>query len=163
MDEVKDIRYINADIGGPKFVNRNFSRLMLTIYSIAFILIMGPFIYEKFLNFKLTTFQVRKSKSALKFGMKILNEKNQNPYELGLKALNSYFIRKFALDEKLLDSYELKNILKNNISDSLLERTMNVLRSCEEYKYGGFDVKSLDDDFRGEIESIMKNIEKQIK
>ena len=88
--------------------------------------------------------------------MKILNKKNQNPYELGLKAINSYLIRKFALDEKLLDSYELKNILKDNISDSLLERTINVLKSCEEYKYGGSDVKFLDDDIRGEIESIMK-------
>ena len=138
----------------------------LICLSIFFIILsISPLILssENFLNYKLTNSQIRKSKSALKFGMKILNEKNQNPYELGLKALNSYFIRKFALDEKLLDSYELKNILKNNISDSLLERTMNVLRSCEEYKYGGFDVKSLDDDFRGEIESIMKNIEKQIK
>ena len=98
-----------------------------------------------------------------KFGIKILNEKNQNPYELGLKAINSYLIRKFALDEKLLDSYELKNILKNNISDSLLERTINVLRSCEEYKYGGSDVKFLDDDIRAEMERIMKNIDKQIK
>ena len=105
---------------------------MLNIYSLAFILIMGPFISEKFLNYKLTNSQIRKSKNALKFGIKILNEKNQNPYELGLKAINSYLIRKFDLDEKLLDSYELKNILKNNISDSLLERTINVLRSCEE-------------------------------
>ena len=63
-------------------------------------------------------------------------------------------------------SYQLEkdiSILKNNISDSLLEKTMNVLRSCEEYKYGGFDVKSSDNDFRGEIESIMKNIDEQIK
>ena len=136
---------------------------MLSIYSAAFILIMWPFISEKLLNYKLTNSQIRKSKSALKFGMKILNEKNQSPYELGLKAINSYLIRKFALSEKLLDSYELKNILKNNISDSLLKRTINVFRSCEEYKYGGSNVKFLDDDIRGEIESIMKNIDKQIK
>ena len=94
--------------------------------------------------------------------MKILHEKNQNPYELGLKAINSYLIRKFDLSEKLLDSHEIKSILKNNISDSLLEETISALRSCEEYKYGGSDVKFLDNDIRGDIEKIMKGIDKQI-
>ena len=50
-------------------------------------------------------------------------QKNQNSYEVGLKAINSYLIRRFTLDEKSLDSYELKNILKNNISDSLLDKS----------------------------------------
>ena len=136
---------------------------MLTMYSLAFILILVPHFFERFLNFQLYNSQIRKSKNALKIGIKILNNNDQNPHELGLKAFNLYLIQKFDLNEKLLDASKVRSILENNISNSLLERTIQIIRSCEEYKYGGSNTKPFDYDIKREIINIMKNIDKQVK
>ena len=74
-----------AKIYKEKFFLFNIVLLFFSIY-----FDYGSIFVEKFLNFQLTNSQIRKSKNALKIGMKILNKSDKNPYELGILAFNSY-------------------------------------------------------------------------
>ena len=56
-----------------------------------------------------------------------------------------------------------KLLLKNKISNELLEKTTSTLKLCEEAKYGGSHKKLLKTDIRNDIEDIMKSIDQQLK
>ena len=158
----KDIRFISDDIGKVIENNRKENKKLIYIYLLSFFILLAPKIIGKIRGYKLSNPGIRKSQKALRSGLKILKNKNLDPYETASNAFYIFLSDKLNLNTIQLDPSQIEKKLKNNIPDSLLDKTLELLRLCDINKYGLANRKS-ENNIIDNMGSLIKEIDKQIK
>ena len=158
----KDIRFISE---GSSNLKNDFKKkyiVILTIYLVSIILLVLPIIIEKILGYRVVTYNLRKSRSALNIALKLLKNKNSNSFEVASNAFYNYLKYKMNLNTFQLDPSKVKKILENKISKSILDRTIKLLKLCDIGKYGIENIK-IDQNILVKMKKLLKDIDREIK
>tara|TARA_B100001250_G_scaffold394920_1_gene399329 strand:+ start:86 stop:1789 length:1704 start_codon:yes stop_codon:yes gene_type:complete len=158
----KDIRFISE---GSSNLKNDFKKkyiVILTIYLVSIILLVLPIIIEKILGYRVVTYNLRKSRSALNIALKLLKNKNSNSFEVASNAFYNYLKYKMNLNTFQLDPSKVKKILENKTSKSILDRTIKLLKLCDIGKYGIENIK-IDQNILVKMKKLLKDIDREIK
>ena len=157
----KDIRFISEDIGKIYVKGKHNYGLIIFFYFISVILLLSPILIERFLGYRLSNLKSRNSQKALKNGLNLLLDKTLEPHDACTISFYNYLINKMSLNTSQLDPSIVESLLKNKISNSLLEKVNKILRICETNKYG-FSKNMKENNLRSQMAIILKEIDKKL-
>jgi hypothetical protein len=126
----EDIRYIRANEINWKRNNNPY--LLFGIYLLSVILIILPSLIFKIRANRLSTEDLRKSKSALRRAFKTLRKSDGNQFSNTSNAVYGYLKDKLQLTSDKLDPLKVSFILSEKISDkSIIDDIVGLLKMCD--------------------------------
>ena len=126
----EDIRFIRAnDIKWKRSYN---PYLIFGIYLLSLILILLPSLILKIRSNRLSSVDLRKSKSALRRAIKRLRKSDGDQFTNTSNAVYGYLKDKLQLTSDKLDPLKVKSILSKKITDkSIIDNLMDLLKTCD--------------------------------
>ena len=158
----RDIFFITEEMENSIKIKKKLYYLSIISYLISLMLLLVPIILDKFFGYRLATFNIRRSKKASKFSIKLLKSKDADPFEISSKAFYTYLNHKLNLKTYQLDSSRIKIILDGKVSNVILEKAIELIKSCDTGKYSEASKKN-GDNVLFEMEKLIESIEKEIK
>ncbi len=126
----EDIRFIRAnDIKWKRSYN---PYLIFGIYLLSLILILLPSLILKIRSNRLSSEDLRKSKSALRRAIKRLRKADGDQFTNTSNAVYGYLKDKLQLTSDKLDPLKVKSILSKKITDkSIIDNLVDLLKTCD--------------------------------
>jgi len=126
----EDIRFIRAnDIKWKRSYN---PYLIFGIYLLSLILILLPSLILKIRSNRLSSVDLRRSKSALRRAIKRLRKSDGDQFTNTSNAVYGYLKDKLQLTSDKLDPLKVKSILSKKITDkSIIDNLMDLLKTCD--------------------------------
>ena len=136
----EDIRFIRANDIKWKLDHNPY--LILGIYLFSVFLIILPSLIFKIHANRLSSVDLRKSKSALRRAFKKLRKSNVDQFTNTSNAVYGYLKDKMQLTSDKLDPLKVKSILNEKITDkSIIDNLMDLLKTCDAGRFApGGDV-----------------------
>lgn len=136
----EDIRFIRAN--KIKWKRNHNPYLIFGIYLLSVILIILPSLIFKIRTNRLSTEELRKSKSALRRAFKKLRKSDGDQFTNTSNAVYGYLKDKMRLTSDKLDPLKVNSILSGKITDkSTIDNLMDLLKTCDAGRFApGGDV-----------------------
>ncbi len=152
----EDIRFIRAN--DIKWKQSHNPLLIIGIYLLSIILIILPSLIFKISENRLSTEDLRKSKSALRRALKKLKKSTDDQFATTSIVIYGYLKDKILLKSDKLDPMKVKSILTTNIDDkTLINDLVDLLKICDAGRFApGGEVS------REELNTRTKNLLKQL-
>ena len=126
----EDIRFIRAN--EIKWKQNHNPYLIFGIYLLSIILIILPSLIFKIHANRLSSEDLRKSKSALRRAFKKLKKSNVDQFTNTSNTVYGYLKDKMQLPSDKLDPLKVKSILNQKITDkSIIDNLMDLLKTCD--------------------------------
>ena len=150
MDQ--DIRYIHTfNLSTPIIT----TGLVSKIYGLSLILILLPFLINRFTSFRFKTKSNREIKGAMKVAFRSMNDKNISNFELASNALYIYLNAKLTLNSINLDPSSVKSLLDDKVRPELVAQIYHLLKLCDEGQFSTGSEKG--------VPSILDNMKQAIR
>ncbi len=126
----EDIRFIRAN--DIKWKQNHNPYLIFGIYLLSLILIVLPSLIFKIRSNRLSSEDLRKSKSALRRAFKKLRKSDGDQFTNTSNAVYGFLKDKMQLNSDKLDPLKVNSILSKKITDkSITDNLMNLLKTCD--------------------------------
>ena len=131
----EDIRFIQMELFDKNNIIYNSTILSLLFYLLSLIIFFIPIVMSKIMTYNLFSANDRLIKNAMKKSLKILKTKNIDSFSISSKAIYVFLQDRLLLPTKNLDPNSTQNIMKNLISQNLLDELIDILKICDAAKY----------------------------
>ena len=131
----EDIRFIQMELLDKNNIIYNSTTLTFLFYLSSLIIFFIPIITSKIMMYNLFSANDRLIKNAMKKSLKILKTKNIDSFSISSKAIYVFLQDRLLLPTKNLDPNSTQNIMKNLISQNLLDELIDILKICDAAKY----------------------------
>ena len=158
----EDIRYIRT--GKPNWRQKGNQTIPIWVWStylVASALFVFPGIFSKMKNNRISTFNLRKSRGALKLAMKDLSKSAENPFSHTSSVMYKYFKSKLFLTSENLDPLSLEIKLAGKISTDLIAETVSIAKLCDAGRFGP-DARKTEGTLQSRGADLLKKIDREL-
>jgi len=126
----EDIRYMRAN--PIKWNKKNNPNLILGIYLLSLFLLILPSLVFKIHENRLSTEDLRKSKSALRTARRNIKKSDRDQFTNTSQAIYGYLKDKIQLSSDKLDPLKVESILREKFVDTvLINKISEILKTCD--------------------------------